>query len=106
MNEIERKTTQDIKDYVKSLDRPDNEVYQQNSLLIMSCFSKAIEFIEQNAKLRQSDVSSSLPIDKNFEIVKGLLKWIKAQDIEWGDDLDVIFKPDFTDKNFTPKKRK
>ncbi len=45
---------QDIKDYVKSLDRPDNEVYQQNSLLIMSCFSKAIEFIEQNAKLRAS----------------------------------------------------
>lgn len=54
MDKIEKKTMQDIKDYVKSLDRPDNEVYQQNSLLIMSCFSKAIEFIEQNAKLRAS----------------------------------------------------
>ena len=53
----------------------------------------------------KADVSGSLPIDKNFEIVKGLLKWIKAQDIEWGEDLDIIFKPDFTDKNFTPKKR-
>jgi hypothetical protein len=57
MDEIERKTMQDIKDYVKSLDRHDNEVYQQNSLLIMSCFSKAIEFIEQNSKLRQPLVS-------------------------------------------------
>jgi hypothetical protein len=61
MDEIERKTMQDIKDYVKSLDTPDNEVYQQNSLLIMSCFSKAIEFIEQNAKLRQPAVIKSLP---------------------------------------------
>ena len=61
MDEIERKTMQDIKDYVKSLDTPDNEVYQQNSLLIMACFSKAIEFIEKNAKLRQPVVISSLP---------------------------------------------
>lgn len=60
MDEIERKTMQDIKDYVKSLDTPDNEVYQQNSLLIMSCFSKAIEFIEQNAKLRQPAVIKSV----------------------------------------------
>ena len=63
MDEIERKTMQDIKDYVKSLDTPDNKVYQENSLLIMSCFSKAIEFIEQNAKLRQPAVISSLPIE-------------------------------------------
>lgn len=60
MDEIERKTMQDIKNYVKSLDRPDNEVYQKNSLLIMSCFSKAIEFIEENAKLRQTVVISSV----------------------------------------------
>jgi len=60
---------------------------------------------EQKSNSDQPDVSGSLPIDKNFEIVKGLLKWIKAQEIEWGEDLDIIFKPDFTDKNFTPKKR-
>lgn len=60
MDEIERKTMQDIKDYVKSLDTPENEVYQQNSLLIMSCFSKAIEFIEENAKLRQPAVIKSV----------------------------------------------
>lgn len=59
MDEIEIKTMQDIKDYVKSLDTPDNEVYQKNSLLIMSCFSKAIEFIEENSKLRQFGVSGS-----------------------------------------------
>lgn len=67
MDEIERKTMQDIKNYVKSLDTPDNEVYQQNSLLIMSCFSQAIEFIEQNAKLRQTDSSDSLQ-DRLFKL--------------------------------------
>lgn len=60
MDKIEIKTIQDIKDYVKSLDTPKNKVYQQNSLLIMSCFSKAIEFIEQNAKLRQPAVIKSV----------------------------------------------
>ncbi len=54
MDAIERKTMQDIKDYVKSLNRPDNEVYQKNSLLIMSCFSKALEFIEMNSELRRT----------------------------------------------------
>ena len=76
MDEIERKTMQDIKDYVKSLDTPDNEVYQQNNLLIMSCFSKAIEFIEQNAKLRQPAVSGSALHDK---IVKQIPDEYKEQ---------------------------
>jgi len=73
MDEIERKTMQDIKDYVNSLDTPDNDVYQQNSLLIMSCFSKAIEFIEENAKLRQTDVSCS----KDSERIISAAVWYK-----------------------------
>lgn len=36
-----------IKDYVISLDTPDNTVYQENSLLIQSCFAKALELIEE-----------------------------------------------------------
>jgi hypothetical protein len=55
MTEIERKTIQDIKDYVKSLNTPDNKVYQNNELLIMSCFAKAIEIVERNAQLSVSD---------------------------------------------------
>jgi hypothetical protein len=54
MDAIDRKTMQDIKDYVKSLDTPENVVYQQNSLLIMSCFHKALEILENNSKLREN----------------------------------------------------
>ena len=43
--------------------------------------------------------------DENAEIIKGLLKWIKAQDIEWGSDLDIIFKPEFNPDDFKPVKR-
>lgn len=43
--------------------------------------------------------------DENAEIIKGLLKWIKAQDIEWGSDLDIIFKPGFNPDDFKPIKR-
>lgn len=53
MDAIEKRTVQDIKNYVKFLDTPDNKIYQENGLLIMECFSKAIEFIEKNAKYRQ-----------------------------------------------------
>lgn len=52
MDAIDLKTIQDIKDYVKSLDEPDNEIYQNNKLLIQSCFYKAVEIIEDNSKLR------------------------------------------------------
>jgi len=37
-----------IKEYVKSLDTPENEIYKNNDLLIMSCFSKAMEIMEQS----------------------------------------------------------
>jgi|GEM_PF-1066499 len=36
-----------IKDYVRSLNTPDNIVYKENELLIQSCFSKAMEIVEQ-----------------------------------------------------------
>jgi hypothetical protein len=42
-----KKIEQDIKDYVRSLNTPDNEVYKQNEMLILSCFSKCLEIIEQ-----------------------------------------------------------
>ncbi len=45
---LEDKIFQDIKDYVKSLNVPDNKIYQENNILIMSCFSKAMEIIESN----------------------------------------------------------
>ena len=54
MDKIDKKTIQDIKDYVKSLNKPDNEIYQENELLIQSCFHKAMEIIEENSKLRNS----------------------------------------------------
>lgn len=46
MNVI-KKIEQDIKDYVRSLNTPDNEVYKNNELLILSCFSKCLEIIER-----------------------------------------------------------
>ncbi len=52
MDEIDDKNIQDIKTYVKSLDTPTNKVYKENSFLIMNCFFKAMEIIEENSKLR------------------------------------------------------
>jgi predicted protein tyrosine phosphatase len=40
------KAISEIKEYVKSLDKPDNIIYKENELLINSCFSKSMEFIE------------------------------------------------------------
>ncbi len=50
MNVIE-KTRNDIKAYVKSLNTPENTIYQENKLLILSCFAKAQEILEENEKL-------------------------------------------------------
>jgi hypothetical protein len=65
------KIIQKIKDYVKSLDTPDNEVYQENSLLIMSCFSKAMEIVENNSVV-ESDL---VVVDK--EKLNQIDKWIE-----------------------------
>jgi len=88
MDAIETKTIKDIKDYVKSLDTPDNDVYQQNSLLIMSCFSKAMEFIEVNAKFRQSVVSGS------FDVPPVRVRW-------YGEHIDDIFDGTVIDSDDT-----
>ena len=49
----------DIKDYVKSLDTPDNIVYAQNELLIMSCFAKAMEILESNMAMEKHIIQLS-----------------------------------------------
>lgn len=36
----------DIKSYVKSLNTENNKIYKDNEILIMSCFSSAMEIIE------------------------------------------------------------
>jgi len=54
MESVIKKSIQDIKDYVKSIDKADNINYQENSLLIDTCFSKAIEIIETNVKAQSS----------------------------------------------------
>lgn len=51
MNQIHAKMIQDVKDYVKSLDTPQNITYQLNKTIIQECFSRSIEIIEQNLKL-------------------------------------------------------
>ncbi len=53
--EVERKkweaeVSMKIKEYAWSLNTPDNKVYQDNELLIMSCFNKSLEIIENNGK--------------------------------------------------------
>ena len=69
MNVIE-KTRNDIKAYVRSLNTPDNTTYQENELLILSCFAKAQEILEENEKLSLNipDVSISLP-DYKYEML-------------------------------------
>ena len=61
------KISQDIKEYVRSLNTLENEVYRENELLIMSCFTKALEIIEENGKLLFHNDSDSL-IDYEYEI--------------------------------------
>lgn len=43
-----KKTRNDIKAYVRSLNTPENTVYQENEMLILSCFAKAQEILEEN----------------------------------------------------------
>jgi len=37
--------------------------------------------------------------EANVEIIKGLLKWIKKEGIEWNEELDLIFKPKDQNEN-------
>jgi hypothetical protein len=46
--DIIKKTRNDIKAYVRSLNTPENIVYQENELLILSCFAKVQEILEEN----------------------------------------------------------
>jgi hypothetical protein len=74
------KIIQKIKDYVKSLDTPDNEVYQENSLLIMSCFSKAMEIVENNSVVESDLVVIDKEKPKTYtkeEVVEILKKFKK-----------------------------
>lgn len=79
------KTIQDIKDYVKSLDTLDNKVYQENELIIMSCFSKAMEILEGNLQIERQQM-----IDFHIEVMKQGL--IEEGDTKWEDG----FKPKIT----------
>lgn len=46
--DIIKKTRNDINAYVRSLNTPENTIYQENELLILSCFAKAQEILEEN----------------------------------------------------------
>ena len=54
LNELQespyKRISMKIKEYVRSLDTPDNTIYKEHSLLIKSCFSKALEIIEEESK--------------------------------------------------------
>lgn len=67
------KSIQDIKDYVNSLNTPDNKVYQENELLIMSCFSKAMEILEANLQIEQSQISNAVDDTQNMLIVNDII---------------------------------
>lgn len=49
----------DIKSYVKSLNTPENEVYKNNELLILSCFNKAMEICESKLKMEREQMMNS-----------------------------------------------
>ena len=46
----------DIKEYVKSLDVPNNPVYQENQILIFSCFKKAMEICESRLAMEKEQI--------------------------------------------------
>ena len=46
--DIIKKIRNDIRTYVRSLNTPDNKVYQENELIILSCFAKVQEILEEN----------------------------------------------------------
>ena len=67
--------------------------------------TEMIEELKTNLKNIVSTKPNKEVVQKDVEIIKGLLKWIKAQDIDWGSDLDIIFKPGFNPDEFNPVKR-
>ncbi len=46
----------DIKQYVRSLDVPNNPVYQENQILILSCFKKAMEICEGRLAMEKDQI--------------------------------------------------
>lgn len=74
MDTTDKKIIQDIKYYVKSLNRPDNKIYQENELLILSCFSKAMEIVEDNSELRKKEcVHPYNDVVQDIEGIEGLM---------------------------------
>ena len=49
----------DIKSYVKSLNTPENEVYKNNELLILSCFNKATEICESKLNMEREQIENA-----------------------------------------------
>jgi len=76
MESVIKKSIQDIKDYVKSIDKADNINYQENSLLIDTCFSKAIEIIEANVKAQSSQQVNILQeAEKGAELINATFNY-------------------------------
>ena len=49
----------DIKQYVRSLDVPNNPVYQENQILILSCFKKAMEICEGRLAMEKEQIENA-----------------------------------------------
>lgn len=49
----------DIKAYMWSLDRPGNTIYQENELLILSCFNKAMEICESRLPMETEQIKQA-----------------------------------------------
>ena len=49
----------DIKQYVRSLDVSNNPVYQENQILILSCFKKAMEICEGRLAMEKEQISKA-----------------------------------------------
>ena len=50
----------DIKAYVMSLDVPNNPVYQENEILILSCFKKAMEICEGRLAVEKEQIKNAV----------------------------------------------
>lgn len=68
--EIYNLLSKGIKIYVKGLNTEDNDVYKSNELLILSCFNKTLEIIEENIPIMQTLVKQQqeIAVDKALEV--------------------------------------
>lgn len=89
MTERDKLIINKIKDHVRSLDTPENKIFQYNRTIIQACFAEAINIIEQTpvspsptTRKSKDDILKELTDIMPFKLNKRIIPYIKeAMDI-------------------------